>query len=346
MKKLTATVLAFALLLTLFSAPALAAEDAEAALAEGMGYWWGTGPDGYDMKKAEAAFRRAADLGSADAWYWLGDLAYNGVEDGHLMTALSCFQKAADLGSPMGLYGLGSLYREEKWGIRQNFKTAQDYFQQTIDAGCLLGYIGMGTLYEEGEGVEKDGNKALEYFIKAADAEDWFIRCAAYTSIGYLYYYGSEGLESDGAQAMEWTQKAADEGFVSAYSNMGYYTEYPLDSSEPDYVKGAEWYEKAAACGQPYDLATNYLNGYGVKRNLKHGIELFKQSVAGGRDAVESLAGLARAYALGEGVAQNTDKAIEYANRALAVSCEYRSNVIHSGFGVGLAVEILDVLGQ
>ena len=346
MKKLTAMILALMLLLTLFSVSAFAAGDAEAALAKGIGYWFGTGPDGYSMKKAKAAFQKAADLGSADAWFWLGELAWCGVEEGHMKTALSCYQKAAGLGSGLGLYGLGRLYRNEKRGIKQNFKTARAYFQQAIDAGCLAGYIGMGILYEYGEGVGQDGNKALEFFKKAADAEDWFLRCAARNEIGYLYYHGAKGVEMDYAKALEWVQKAADEGYVNAYSNLGYYIEHPLDSSAPALVKAAKWYRKAAACGKPYNLGVFYINGYGMKKNIKHAIELYKQSADGGRDAVKSLATLASCYLFGKGVTKDKEKAADYANLALVASGEYRGNVKQSNFDVGLAVKILDQLGK
>lgn len=346
MKKCTAILLSLALLLTLLSAQAFAAEEAEAALAEGMGYWWGTGPDGYDMKKAEAAFQQAADLGSADAWYWLGDLASYGVEKGQMKQAMAYYQKAADLGSGLGMYGLGMLYRQEKWGIKGDFKKAKGYFQQAIDAGCLAGYIGLGMMYEYGNGVEKDGNKALEYYEKAADAEDWFVRNNARQCIGLLYYDGVKGFEADYAKGLEWAQKAADEGFVNAYYSVGYIYQYPTDSSEPDYAKVVEWYEKAAECGRPYNLGVCYEMGEGVQKNLKTAIELYKQSIDGGRDAVNCLAVLANNYLAGRGVKKNTEKALEYANRALTASGEYRGTVKQDTFGVGLAVQVLDWLGQ
>ena len=52
-----------------------AAAKAQAALDEGLGYWFATGEGGYDKEKARAAFQQAADGGSAEGWYWLGVLA-------------------------------------------------------------------------------------------------------------------------------------------------------------------------------------------------------------------------------------------------------------------------------
>ncbi|MBQ9008451.1 MAG: hypothetical protein IJ088_03875, partial [Clostridia bacterium] len=37
--------------------------DADNAIEEGIGYWFGSGPNGYDMQKAQEAFKKAADLG-------------------------------------------------------------------------------------------------------------------------------------------------------------------------------------------------------------------------------------------------------------------------------------------
>ena len=105
-------------------------------------------------------------------------------------------------------------------------------------------------------------------------------------------------------------------------------------------------YQKAADHGRPYNLAVIYENGYGVQKNLKTANELFNQAIDGGRDAVSCLAALASNYLAGRGVTKNTDKAIEYANRALTASGEYRGVVKPGNVGVGLAIKILDQLGQ
>ena len=84
--------------------------DADNAIEEGIGYWFGSGPNGYDMQKAQEAFKKAADLGAADAWYWLGVLEECEVEKDHYKTAFEYYQKAADLGSGLGLFGVGRSY--------------------------------------------------------------------------------------------------------------------------------------------------------------------------------------------------------------------------------------------
>ena len=64
-KRIVAALLALVFLLGLVGTAYGEGEDAAALVAEGLGYWFGTGADGYDMKKAQEAFQKAVDLGSA-----------------------------------------------------------------------------------------------------------------------------------------------------------------------------------------------------------------------------------------------------------------------------------------
>lgn len=334
-KRIVAALLALVFLLGLVGTAYGEGEDAAALVAEGLGYWFGTGTDGYDMKKAQEAFQKAVDLGSAEGWYWLGELFYYGVEEGHIEQAYACYEKAAELGSAYGLFGMGELCRTGEV-VPQDYEKAIDYYRQAIEGGCHLAYVSMGYLYELGDSVPQDGQKAIEWYQKAADSEDWVARNTARYYLGALYEAGAEGLEPDEAKALEWYRLAADEGFGDAFTCLGYL--------EPDEVKAAEWYAKAAACGLPYNLAGCYATGTGVEQDWDRAIELFRSSEDGGEDAEQCLALLALLYLQGDIVPADQGMARDYALRCFTMVGVDPALVQPGDYGIYLAKWVLDQL--
>ena len=317
--------------------------DADNAIEEGIGYWFGSGPNGYDMQKAQEAFKKAADLGDADAWYWLGVLEECEVEKDHYKTAFEYYQKAADLDSGLGLFGVGRSYGNGYMG-RSDLDKCMEYYQKAVDAGCDIGYIGLGNLSRNGDIVEKDGKKALEYFEKAASSDDWYIRNYARMQISGLYLDGAEGVKQDVDKSFEWAMKAADEEYSVAYVRINYlysvkYRKYKL---------AFEWKEKAAACGNPYNLGVSYENGEGVEKDQKRAVEIYKLSENGGRDAVASLAALSSVYYYGRGVRMDKSLAEEYALRAFSAAGTEPYEVQASNHSAGLpwAKYVLDKMGS
>ena len=117
------------------------ATEAQAALDEGLGYWFGTGKNGYDKEMARAAFQQAADKGNAEGWYWLGQLRQHDVQADRWPQVVEFYQKAADNGCAKGWCGLGRLY-ETGYGLEADVAKAAELYQQAIDAGlqvCTLG---------------------------------------------------------------------------------------------------------------------------------------------------------------------------------------------------------------
>ena len=66
-------------------------------------------------------------------------------------------------------------------------------------------------MYDEGDGVEEDDVKAVEWYRKAAEQE----YSDAQYNLGAMYYNG-EGVEQDYAKAVEWVRKAAEQGHEGA----------------------------------------------------------------------------------------------------------------------------------
>lgn len=80
------------------------------------------------------------------------------------------------------------------------------------ESGSGRAYTDLGKMYENGNGVEQDYAKALEYYLLSAEAENPDFK--GMRMAGLMYMNGT-GVEQDYAKAAECFQKAADSGDVS-----------------------------------------------------------------------------------------------------------------------------------
>lgn len=120
MKRVTAFLLCLCVALTLsvFSGVSVFAEegtdskntDVESMIKEGRNAYYARGGESFDVEKAAELFTKAAELGSGEAWWYLGELATRSNEDDRFDTAMECYKKAAEAGCDLGLLGQGALY--------------------------------------------------------------------------------------------------------------------------------------------------------------------------------------------------------------------------------------------
>ena len=103
----------------------------------------------------------------------------------------------------------------------------------------------LGKNFLNGRAVEKNPEKALEYFKKAAELG----HTEAPGAIGYFYAAGLV-VEKDDAKAAEWFQKGSDKGSAAAKYNLG---KFHLDGRGglSDAEKGLALMEEAASLGLP-----------------------------------------------------------------------------------------------
>ena len=296
-----------------------AAAKAQAALDEGLGYWFATGEGGYDKEKARAAFQQAADGGSAEGWYWLGVLAQCDTSIDRWPQVIEYYQKATDNGCAKGWFGLGRLY-ETGYGVEKDAAKAKELFEKAVNAGELLGNVGLGYLYQKGEGVEASGPKAAEFFEKAVASDDWTTRNDARLRLGRLYSAGGEGLEADGAKAQGYCQAAADENYGNAWNALGNFAYNGVVGGAADYDKAFEYFKKAADCGRGYNLGVAYSLGRGCEADHAKAIELFNKEIASGKEPALAMGGMAYMAATGSGMDKDFGVAADWCNKALAAA--------------------------
>lgn len=73
----------------------------------------------------------------------------------------------ADKGNVIAAFRLGQLYEGGSWGVARDLKEAAVWFGKAAEGGLYDAQIYMGRAYEQGNGVDIDIQKALEWYEKA-----------------------------------------------------------------------------------------------------------------------------------------------------------------------------------
>lgn len=85
----------------------------------------------------------------------------------HFTQALQLLSPLAESGNAEAQYRL-AVMAQNGLGLRRNPLLAFRFMQAAAQAGNALAQHGLGFMYMEGECVEKDASKAVEWFEKAA----------------------------------------------------------------------------------------------------------------------------------------------------------------------------------
>jgi len=83
--------------------------------------------------------------------------------------------------------------------------------------GKLFFSHSLGNRYSHGEGVERDLEKAIYWYTKAAEQGN----ASAQNNLGNSYFKG-EGVERDVEKAMYWLTKSAQQGVIEAENTLEY----------------------------------------------------------------------------------------------------------------------------
>lgn len=164
---------------------------------------------------------------------------------------------------------------------------AMRYYHVAAEHGDCDAMLDLGGMYASGRGVQQDRDKALKWYLKAADMN----YPKAFRCVGNLYYYSRDekGL-----------LKTTDKGLIE---------------------KAYEFFAKGAELGEQnclYELGDMYLEGVCVDKDPNRAFELYTQcfTVIGNEQLDDSYADvclrLGKCYHHGLGVPVDLDRALEY----------------------------------
>jgi len=174
-------------------------------------------------------------------------------------------QAVVEPNPPYATYYFLGLCHANGWGegVKVNMHTAVEYFMTSANNGSRAAKHKLGLCYQDGEGVEKDIDKALEWYQKALivesddDIHDNFVRLYVEKSLYEmaLIYYTEK---KDFKQSFFYFSRAATEfQNVSAMYNLGVHYCKGLGIEKPDISQGLQWIIKAASAG--HDMAEKCL---------------------------------------------------------------------------------------
>ena len=321
------------------------ADEARYYYELGRSYLYGTDGNEIDYETAHANFILAEEMGYTDANFYIGVLYdWYDYPTSDFVAARECYEKCE--GNPYAQICLGLLYMNAQ-GVEEDMERAKELFQSAVDQGCVEGYCGfasiaraendyataleyynkalegtetlfitsimniIGNMYCNGNGVEQDYSKALEWFEKGADLRS---RVSMF-NVGYMYY-GGYGVEQDCSKALVFFEKSADLGYVDSMNYAGDIYYYGI-GGEGDYSKALEWYEKGAENGNGYSMGQigfMYLYGDGVEQDYSKAFEWFEKGTEAGDDV--STNQLGELYYNGLGAEQDYLKALELFEKA------------------------------
>lgn len=168
------------------------------------------------------------------------------------------------------IYAGYSKYRQMGLVVKPDKRTAFDYFMKAADAQNADAMDNLGNCYKNGDGVDKDIEKAAEWYRKSAEC-GW---------LSGVYHYATclrkgEGVEKDEKEALRWYMKAGASGHGRSLNMLGSCAEKGHGMNE-DPELAFEWYRLAAESGDAEsmnDLGRCYHNGYGCEENESLGDE-------------------------------------------------------------------------
>lgn len=176
-------------------------------------------------KSPETAFAyylEGAQAGDALCQKKAADFYYtNNNKDTEAYRAFFWYKKASDAGFVGALHGLGKCY-ENGVGIERNYDKAFEYYKEYASStGDGLAFFELARCYEEGIGTAIFPIEAFKNYQKAAE-----LKCSkAYAPLGECFDKGI-GVEADEVKAAEYFKMAADAGDDRGVYNLAIYLYY------------------------------------------------------------------------------------------------------------------------
>ncbi|KAF9901462.1 hypothetical protein EC991_006080 [Linnemannia zychae] len=210
--------------------------------------------------------------------------------------------KKAKRGDKNAQYALGDMYYHAE-GVKRDYQSAMEWYIKAANQGHVEAQNDIAFMYRHGKGVPQDDTLAMEWYRKAAKQG----HAQAMNDIGFLYQHGN-GIPQDYASAMSWYRWAADKGLASAQSNVGYLYQYGLGVSR-NYPVAMSWYRKAADQGlaaAQSNVGHMYKYGLGVAQDYSAAMEWCRKAADQGYHF-----NVAWTHEYGVGVPEDRGKAIK-----------------------------------
>ena len=306
-------------------------EKAKALYEKGFDYEYGITKT-VDRTLADKFLKEAADLGHADALFFLG---MNAVESGDLEQARAYADSAIALGNMAGKYILAEIFEQEYLGDSEElYKAGFKALKEKVEQGDLHYSNVLGYAYRFGIGTEENIKQAIKVFTPSAEQGN----AMSLGHLGEIYFEQGKVedakkftlksaeknnskaqlnlsfIDDDTEKSLYWLNRAAENNEISAIMNLAYYYH------DKDIKKAASYYQKAADLDDDQavvELSYLYENGEGVEKNDEKAVELLDKAV--GLENFEAMNKLSIRYLEGRGVERNYEMAEALFNNIISL---------------------------
>lgn len=193
--------------------------------------------------------KEKADPNDAKSLYELGARCWNGDGVGHdPFTAVELYRRAAEMGYAEAQYTYGMAYLKTLHEILPRAAAKAEgvkWLRKAADQGHEKAQLALAKCYATGEGVKKDEAEAFKIYRKAADAGS----AEALYELHDFYNLGWGGGTVDKAKAAEALRKSAEMGYVEAQRSLGLLSQHAYNGQAIDLAEAVKWYRLAAAQG-------------------------------------------------------------------------------------------------
>ena len=308
-------------------------EKAKALYEKGFDYEYGITKT-VDRTLADKFLKEAADLGHADALFFLG---MNAVESGDLEQARAYAGSAIERGNMAGKYILAEISEQEYLGDTEElYKAGFKALKEKVEQGNLHYSNVLGYAYRFGIGTEENIKQAIKVFTPSAEqgnaislghlselyleqdkiekAKPLMLKAAEKNNDVAQYNLGYSIYEAGSEESLYWLNKAAENNNLQAIMYLASYYH------NQDINKAIYYYQKAAKLNDSQamlELSYLYENGEGVEKDDKKAVELLEKAFQ--LQNLEAMNELSIRYLEGRGVERNYAMAEALFNNIIAL---------------------------
>ena len=308
-------------------------EKAKALYEKGFDYEYGITKT-VDRTLADKFLKEAADLGHADALFFLG---MNAIDNGDLEQARKYADSAIELGNMAGKYILAEISEQEYLGNSEElYKAGFKALKEKVEQGDLHYSNVLGYAYRFGIGTEENIKQAIKVFTPSAEqgnaislghlselyleqdkiekAKPLMLKAAEKNNDVAQYNLGYSIYEAGSEESLYWLNRAAENNNLQAIMYLAsYYHNQDIKKAIYYYQKGAELNDSQAML----ELSYLYENGEGVEKDDKKAVELLEEAFR--LQNLEAMNELSIRYLEGRGVERNYEMAEALFNNIISL---------------------------
>ena len=220
--------------------------------------------------------------------------------------------------------------------VYEQMNQSMSHPPEAADAGQARTQYALGKVYRDGQGVEKDVQKAVELFTLAAMQGNSFAAFA----LGKMHLSDDPALSRNVAAALKWITNAAEHGNQFAQYYLGKLLLKGTDDISQDTNSALRWLLASVEQGNvhaEYALAMAYLKGESVPKDSLKAMELLKR--ASSREHQFAQYQLGKLLLQGEDVPKDVVAAVHWLTASAMHGNQYAQYALGKLYLLGKGVE-------